>query len=146
MDSKIITRLFFLIVIFFPTNLIAIEFNGKFLQGHFIVGMTDPSSKIIIDKKNVKVSKDGYFVLSVGNDATFERFCQVASCEYLLEDKKYAEAVERVKNREEVTNKLNEITKTHETEWWLEKLEEKNIGCCAINTLEEVFSDPQVMG
>jgi len=93
----------------------------------------------------VMPSKDGYFVLSVGNDATFERFCEVASCEYLLEDKKFAEAVERVKNREEVTNKLNEITKMHETKWWLEKLEAKNIGCCAINTLEEVFSDPQVI-
>ncbi len=93
----------------------------------------------------VMPSKDGYFVLSVGNDATFERFCEVASCEYLLEDKKFAEAVQRVKNREEVTNKLNEITKMHETKWWLEKLEAKNIGCCAINTLEEVFSDPQVI-
>jgi len=93
----------------------------------------------------VMPSKDGYFVLSVGNDATFERFCEVASCEYLLEDKKFAQAVERVKNREEVTNKLNEITKMHETKWWLEKLEAKNIGCCAINTLEEVFSDPQVI-
>lgn len=93
----------------------------------------------------VMPSKDGYFVLSVGNDATFERFCEVASCEYLLEDKKFAEAVQRVKNREEVTNKLNQITKMHETKWWLEKLEAKNIGCCAINTLEEVFSDPQVI-
>ena len=93
----------------------------------------------------VMPSKDGYFVLSVGNDATFERFCEVASCEYLLEDKKFAEAVQRVKNREEVTNKLNEITKMHETKWWLEKLEAKNIGCCAINSLEEVFSDPQVI-
>ena len=93
----------------------------------------------------VMPSKDGYFVLSVGNDATFERFCEVASCEDLLADKKFAEAVERVKNREEVTNKLNEITKTRETKWWLKKLEEKNIGCCAINSLEEVFSDPQVL-
>jgi len=67
------------------------------------------------------------------------------SFEYLLDDEKFAEAVQRVKNREEVTNKLNEITKMHETKWWLEKLEAKNIGCCAINTLEEVFSDPQVI-
>ena len=55
MDSKIITRLFFLIDIFFPTNLIAIEFKGKFLQGHYIVGITDPSSQIMIDKKKVKL-------------------------------------------------------------------------------------------
>ena len=72
MDSKIITRLFFLIVIFFPTNLIAIEFKGKFLQGHYIVGITDPSSQIIIDKKKVRVSKDGFFVFGIDRDRKFD--------------------------------------------------------------------------
>ena len=72
MDSKIITRLFFLIVIFFPTNLIAIEFKGKFLQGHYIVGITDPSSQIMIDKKKVKVSNDGYFVFGIDRDRKFD--------------------------------------------------------------------------
>ena len=72
MDSKIITRLFFLIVIFFPNNLIAIEFKGKFLQGHYIVGITDPSSQIIIDKKKVRVSKDGFFVFGIDRDRKFD--------------------------------------------------------------------------
>jgi len=72
MDSKIITRLFFLIVIFFPTNLIAIEFKGKFLQGHYIVGITDPSSQIIIDKKKVRVSEDGFFVFGIDRDRKFD--------------------------------------------------------------------------
>ena len=60
MDSKIIFRLFFLIILFVTTQLNAVEFKGKFLQGHYIVGVTDPSAKIFIDKKKVKVSKDGY--------------------------------------------------------------------------------------
>ncbi len=72
MDCKIIARLFFLIVIFIPTNLIAIEFKGKFLQGHYIVGITDPSSQIIIDKKKIKVSKDGYFVFGIDRDRKFD--------------------------------------------------------------------------
>ena len=46
MDCKIITRLFFLIFCFLPTHSIAIEFTGKFLQGHFIIGQTEPSAKI----------------------------------------------------------------------------------------------------
>ena len=72
MDSKIVTRLFFLIVILFPTNLIAIEFKGKFLQGHYIVGITDSSSQIMIDKKKVKVSDDGYFVFGIDRDRKFD--------------------------------------------------------------------------
>ena len=55
MDCKIISRLFFLIILFTTTQLNAIEFKGKFLQGHFIVGITEPEAKIIIDKKEIKV-------------------------------------------------------------------------------------------
>ena len=72
MDCKIIFRLFFLIVFFTSTQLNAIEFKGKFLQGHYIVGITDPSSKIIIDKKQIKVTKDGYFVFGIGRDRKFD--------------------------------------------------------------------------
>ena len=36
----------------------AIEFQGKFLQGHFILGKTDPNAKILVGKKKVKVSKE----------------------------------------------------------------------------------------
>ena len=72
MDCKIITRLFFLIFCFIPTNSIAIEFTGKFLQGHFIIGKTDPTAKIIIDKKQVKVSEDGFFVFGLDRDRKFD--------------------------------------------------------------------------
>ena len=50
----------------------AVEFRGEFLQGHFIIGLTDPSAKIIIDKKNVKVSNDGYFVFGIDRDRKFD--------------------------------------------------------------------------
>ncbi len=72
MDCKIIARLFFLIIFFFSTYSSAIEFKGKFLQGHYIIGITDPSAKIIIDKKEVKVSKDGYFVFGLDRDRKFD--------------------------------------------------------------------------
>ena len=72
MDSKIIFRLFLIIIFFTTTQLNAIEFKGKFLQGHYILGLTDPTSKIIIDKKKVKVSKDGYFVFGIDRDRKFD--------------------------------------------------------------------------
>ncbi len=72
MDSKIISRILFVIITFTTTQISAIEFKGKFLQGHFIIGITDPSTKIIIDKKNVKVSNDGYFVFGIDRDRKFD--------------------------------------------------------------------------
>ena len=72
MDCKITSRLLFLIIFFTSTHLNAIEFKGKFLQGHFIVGITDPNAKIIVGKKEVKVSKDGYFVFGLDRDRKFD--------------------------------------------------------------------------
>ena len=72
MDCKIIDKLFFLIIIFTTTQVGAVEFKGKFLQGHFIIGITDPSAKIIIDKKSVKVSEEGYFVFGIDRDRKFD--------------------------------------------------------------------------
>ena len=71
MDSKIISKLI-LIIFFFCTPLKAIEFKGKFLQGHFIIGLTEPSTKILIGKKEVKVSKDGFFVFGIDRDRKFD--------------------------------------------------------------------------
>ena len=70
MDSKIIKIV--IIYFFLITKAIAVEFTGKFLQGHFILGKTDPNSNVIIDKKKVKVSKDGYFVFGIDRDRKYD--------------------------------------------------------------------------
>ena len=72
MDCKIVYRLFLIIIVFITTQSNAIEFKGKFMQGHYILGITDPSSIIIIDKKKIKVSKDGYFVFGIDRDRKFD--------------------------------------------------------------------------
>ena len=66
MDSKIIK--FFLIIFFYSASLNAIEFEGSFKQGSFILGKTEPGSKVDIDNKKIKVTKDGYFVFGLGRD------------------------------------------------------------------------------
>jgi hypothetical protein len=50
MDSSVIYKSLFIFLILI-TQVKSVEFNGKFFQGHFIVGKTDPKAKIIIDKK-----------------------------------------------------------------------------------------------
>jgi murein DD-endopeptidase MepM/ murein hydrolase activator NlpD len=67
MDSKIIKKLF-VIFLLITTQVEAVEFKGKFIQGHFILGKTLPNARIIIDKKKVKVSKDGYFAFGIKKD------------------------------------------------------------------------------
>ena len=72
MDCKIINKLLLFLIIFTSTQLNAVEFKGKFLQGHYIVGITDPTAQIIIGKKKIKVSKEGYFVFGIDRDRKFD--------------------------------------------------------------------------
>ena len=66
MDCKIIKLITFLFLI--PLNLNSAEFQGEFKQGSFILGKTNPGSKVLIDKTKVKVTEDGYFVFGIGRD------------------------------------------------------------------------------
>ena len=61
-------KFLFIIFLLFFTQLNAVEFKGKFIQGHFIIGKTGTGSKILIGKKEVKVSKDGYFAFGIEKD------------------------------------------------------------------------------
>ena len=46
----------------------AVEFIGDFKQGSFILGKTDPNSKVYIDNRKVRVSSDGYFAFGLDRD------------------------------------------------------------------------------
>ena len=70
MDSKIIK--YFLLIFFISFKVFAVEFDGKFIQGHFIIGKTEPDSKVKIGKKQVKVSKDGYFAFGLARDRKYD--------------------------------------------------------------------------
>ena len=87
---------------------------------------------------------DGSMVLSVGNDATFKRFCDAFELGHLLDDPRFATNAVRVANRQLVTDTLAPVMLRHPTGWWVERLEALKVGCGPINTLAEVFADPQV--
>ena len=63
-------RYIFLFLIFFFNYqyLAAVEFLGKFEQGSFILGKTKPNSKVKIDNKKIRVSKDGFFAFGLDRD------------------------------------------------------------------------------
>jgi len=82
----------FIILIFLSSKLFAIEFDGKFIQGHFIVGKTQPKTKIWIDKKQVKVTNDGYFAFGIGRDRKFD---VVITSEVNGEKKKFVKKVQK---------------------------------------------------
>jgi crotonobetainyl-CoA:carnitine CoA-transferase CaiB-like acyl-CoA transferase len=90
-------------------------------------------------------TSDGHIVLSVGNDATFGKFCNAFGLEHLLADPRFATNAARVANRAFVTDTLAPVLQRQATAWWVERLERLGVGCGPINTLADVFADPQVI-
>ena len=65
-------KILFFFILLLSSNAFALNFDGKFIQGHFIIGKTEPKSKIWIDKKKVKVTSDGYFAFGIGRDRKYD--------------------------------------------------------------------------
>jgi len=61
-----------LIFLFITTSSFAATFEGKFIQGSFILGKTEPGSQIFIDNKKVKVTSEGLFVFGLGRDRKYD--------------------------------------------------------------------------
>jgi len=61
-----------LVFLFITTSSFAATFKGKFIQGSFILGKTEPGVEIFIDKKKVKVTPDGFFVFGLGRDRKYD--------------------------------------------------------------------------
>jgi len=62
---RILSSIIFLLI---TTSSFAATFEGKFIQGSFILGKTEPGSEVFIDKQKVKVTPDGYFAFGLGRD------------------------------------------------------------------------------
>lgn len=87
---------------------------------------------------------DQSFILAVGNDAQFARFCSVAGQPQLAQDARFKQNVDRVRNREELIPILCDITKTRLASEWIALLEAQGVPCGPVNTIPDAFADAQV--
>lgn len=93
----------------------------------------------------VMPSADGYFVLAVGNDDQFAKFCDFAGLHDVASDARFVANNARVKNRAVLTPLLEAATRAHPTQYWLDGLEPRHVPCGPVNDLAQVFADPQVL-
>jgi crotonobetainyl-CoA:carnitine CoA-transferase CaiB-like acyl-CoA transferase len=87
---------------------------------------------------------DGDFILAVGNDGQFRKFCEVAGLPALPDDSRFSTNKARVANRAELIPLLRQTTVFKSTAEWVALLEEAGVPCGPINDLAQVFADPQV--
>ncbi|ARS51104.1 CoA-transferase [Ectopseudomonas mendocina] len=89
-------------------------------------------------------SADGNFILAVGNDGQFRKFCEVAGLPALTDDPRFSTNKARVAHRAELIPLLRQATVFKTTTQWIELLEKAGVPCGPINDLQQVFADPQV--
>ncbi len=142
MDSKIIKIILF--IIFFSTEVLSIEFSGKFIQGHFIIGKTNTGSKVYIDQKEVKVSKDGFFAFGLDRDRKFD---------VIIESKKdgiYEKIIKKVQKRKYNIQRIDglEEKKVTPPEEVYERIKKENkliVKAREINSDLDFFKDKFIM-
>ncbi|NIA70252.1 CoA transferase [Pelagibius litoralis] len=88
---------------------------------------------------------DGHVIIAVGNDAQFARFCAFAGCPELAEDERFLTNASRVRNREALYALLPDITRQKPQKAWVEGLAELGVPSGPVNTVDQVFADPQVL-
>lgn len=92
----------------------------------------------------VLATADGHIILAVGNDGQFQDFCAAASVA-LCDDPRFERNEARVRNRAALTEALSAIMRTRTTAAWIAALETAQVPCGPINTLDQVYADPQVV-
>ena len=86
-------------------------------------------------------SADGDFVLAVGNDDQWRRFCAVAE---LPEDPRFATNHQRVMNYDGVRPFIADRLRTQPRQHWIDRLNAAGVPCGSVRSLEELFADPQI--
>lgn len=89
-------------------------------------------------------SSDGHFILAVGNDAQFKRFCECAGASEIATNARYGTNALRVRHRGELIPLLSALTARRTAAQWISDLEFMGVPCGPVNRIDEVFSDPQV--
>jgi crotonobetainyl-CoA:carnitine CoA-transferase CaiB-like acyl-CoA transferase len=90
-------------------------------------------------------ASDGDFIIASGNDGQYRRLMHLLGRPELADDPRFRENKDRIANRVELTRILNELTAKFTRADLIERLEAAGVPAGPINTLSEVFADPQVV-
>jgi len=88
---------------------------------------------------------DGHIIVATGNDGQFAKLCAVLGQPGLAQEAAYRSNADRLARRDELITKLSVLTKRFSRAELLEELEAAGVPTGPINSLEQVFSDAQVV-
>jgi len=84
-------------------------------------------------------------VLGAASESIWKRLCPALKRAELTDDPRFAKNADRVENRQELIAILSAIFMTQTTEYWVAALNQANIPCAPVQTIDQVFAAPQVL-
>ena len=88
--------------------------------------------------------RDGHIIVAVGNDSQFRKFCEVLGEPKLGSDDRFATNSNRIRNRNGLIPLLEPLMWARSRDAWVDALEAAGVPCGPINTIDQVFENPQV--
>jgi crotonobetainyl-CoA:carnitine CoA-transferase CaiB-like acyl-CoA transferase len=88
---------------------------------------------------------DGWFILAVGNDGQFARFCEVTGCMELASDPRFVGNAARLAHREALEDAIRAVTRRFARDDLLAQLAQAGVPAGPINTVADAFADPQIV-
>jgi crotonobetainyl-CoA:carnitine CoA-transferase CaiB-like acyl-CoA transferase len=89
-------------------------------------------------------AQDKGFVVGAANQRQWEQLCEAIGDGSLKEDKRFLTNLDRLNNRSELLDTLNDIFKKKDAQVWLDLFQEAGLPCGPINSVPEVFDHPQI--
>ncbi|MCO5065370.1 MAG: CoA transferase [Rhizobiaceae bacterium] len=90
-------------------------------------------------------AKDGHFILAVGNDGQFRKFCGVVGLDDCAERPDFATNAARVANRDALRARMLPALAAFERDALLAALEKAGVPASPINNIGQAFADPQAI-
>jgi crotonobetainyl-CoA:carnitine CoA-transferase CaiB-like acyl-CoA transferase len=90
-------------------------------------------------------TRDGHVMIAVGNDGQYRRFCEVLGRPDLADDPRFSTNAGRVRERAVLVPELARLVATWARDALLERLAPLGVPAGPINTVADVFRDPQVL-
>ena len=121
-----------------------INVGSNYLIGGKVPNRWGNAHPNIVPYQNFK-TVDGYFVLGVASETIWRRFCQAIARADLTDDPRFANNANRVQNRTALIPLLAEIFLSRSNDAWLKLLNQAEVPCAPVQTIDEVFEAPQVL-
>ena len=90
-------------------------------------------------------TSDGWFILAVGNDSQFRKFCAAMGLNALAEDLRFTSNPLRLEHRGVLEVLIAEATRLRTRADLLELLEQAGVPAGPINSVADAFADPQII-